>query len=72
MKAVQVGQHDGGQRAAAVELALAQIYLADNALDGRVEHGVVERVLRLQFAQLGLAHLRARDVEVLLRRSGEQ
>ena len=49
MVAVEVGENDGGERPA-VELALAQVDLADDAVDGGVEHGVVEGVLGLAFA----------------------
>ena len=72
VKADEVGEDDGGECAAAVELALAQVDLADDAVDGGEEHGVVEGDLGLLFAELGLADLGAGDVEVFLGGAGDE
>ena len=64
VEADEVGEDDGGEGAGAVEFALAQVDLADDAVDGGIEHGVVEGDFGLLFAELGLADLGAGDFEV--------
>ena len=72
MIAVEIGEDDGGQGAAAVKLALAHVDLADDTVDGSVEHCVVEGDLGLAFAEFGLAYLGAGDLEVLLGRPPDE
>ena len=64
MKADEVSEHDGGQGAGAIQFALAQVDLANDAGDGGIEHRIIERDFGLLFAQFGLADLGAGDLQI--------